>query len=933
MQERQSELNTIEQALDRVARGHGATLLIEGPAGIGKTTVLAAAREASAARGANCLSVRGTRLERSHAFGGARRLLASVERRFEGPAAAARGVLEDEGEDRAPEPITARLLGLVSLVEELCDEQGPLVLAADDAHWLDDPTLDLLALLSTRVEDLPLLLAVAARTGGAELGPALARLASDPAVTRLELAPLARAGVEALLQERLGTVIDEELVDACRHATGGNPWFVTALADEMARHPGAGRDPARVRALAPEAIAATVEARIASAAADGPDVARALLVLGDDSEPRHLATLAEVPFERVLEVLDALVEAGILAGARPPRFAHGIVREAVARRAPAGRLALGNRRAAELLAAEGASPERIAAHLLDSEPAGEDWATRTLMEAAAIARARGAPARAAAVLERALAEPPSAATRPEVLARLGAAELEAGQVGAAAAYLSEALALGDGHDIESIRRLAQAKASVGGPAAGVIDAVATLDAALARTDLAREERLVLTADLAGLATAEPEMVSRVRPALSALGEVDASTPGGRLVLAARARQLMFEGRDIEGTVQAAERALSDGTLAAESSVWIVWSYAVFALIVADQLETARNEIDRSLSRVIARASVGWYCVARTLRADAELRAGRVNSAFADIGGAFEASRDHDMQPLAIAVGLLVATHLERGELDLAEQVLVEHAFTGHLPEHLLFTALMFERGRLRLEQGDNEGALADLLELKRREQRLGASNANGTGWRVPAVRALLRMGDHAQARALAEEFVELAGHWSCPRTRGNGELLLGLTEQDRAAAERHFTMAAEAAGTGAPLVRIEALIELGRTIRQQAERARAREPLRRAYTEADALGCVRLVRHAEAELRAARGRPPKRTHADDELTPSERRIADLAAAGASNREIAATLFLSVRTVETHLTSAYRRLGISSRHELAEALAQAPAEPAGAVPAL
>jgi DNA-binding CsgD family transcriptional regulator len=134
----------------------------------------------------------------------------------------------------------------------------------------------------------------------------------------------------------------------------------------------------------------------------------------------------------------------------------------------------------------------------------------------------------------------------------------------------------------------------------------------------------------------------------------------------------------------------------------------------------------------------------------------------------------------------------------------------------------------------------------------------------------------------------------------------------------------EAAGPTAGLPRIEALVELGRTIRQRAERARAREPLRRAYTEAAELGCTRLVRQAEAELRAARGRPPRRTHADDELTPSELRIAELAAAGSTNREIAAALFLSVRTVETHLTSVYRRLRISSRHELAEALAGAAA---------
>lgn len=135
MRERKEELETIAKALDGAAKGRGAVLLIEGPAGIGKTTVLAALREASAARGLATLAARGTTLERSYAFGGVRRLLAPVPWRFDGPAAAARAVLEDSG-GTEPEPSTARLLGLVALVEQLCEREEGLVLAADDAHWL-----------------------------------------------------------------------------------------------------------------------------------------------------------------------------------------------------------------------------------------------------------------------------------------------------------------------------------------------------------------------------------------------------------------------------------------------------------------------------------------------------------------------------------------------------------------------------------------------------------------------------------------------------------------------------------------------------------------------------------------------------------------------------------------------------------------------------
>jgi DNA-binding CsgD family transcriptional regulator len=180
---------------------------------------------------------------------------------------------------------------------------------------------------------------------------------------------------------------------------------------------------------------------------------------------------------------------------------------------------------------------------------------------------------------------------------------------------------------------------------------------------------------------------------------------------------------------------------------------------------------------------------------------------------------------------------------------------------------------------------------------------------------------------LAHEQGDLAAGWESPRAACLGELALGLVERDRKAAESRFAAAAELAADIAPLERIAALIELGRTLRQRRERARAREPLREALTDARERGAVRLAGHAEAELLAARGRPPKSTQAGDELTPSERRIADLAAAGTSNREIAAALFLSVRTVETHLTSVYRRLGIGSRRELPDALTHSTGEEA------
>ncbi len=702
MHERTQELEVVSEALARAAAGEGRALLVEGPAGIGKTTLLQAAREAATERGVPVLSARGTELERSHAFGAARRLLGPMldtlgEAGFAGPAGAARAVLTDDASPRTPaaESSTARLLGLVAVIGIACEARGPLLLAVDDAQWLDEPTLDLLAMIASRLDDLPVLLVAAARAGEGALTPSLARLAADPAVLRVPLAPLGTAGVEAVLRERLGRRPTAELSEAALHATGGNPWFVTALADDLARGSAMIDTPAELGSLAPRAIAETVEARVAAVAVEGPALTEALVVLGDDAEPRQLAELAGVPLEKAVEVLDALVDAGVLARSSPARFTHAIVRASIERRVGEGRRALAHRRAARMLADEGAAPERVAAHLLRSEPAGEGWAVDVLLEAGEVARGRGAPARAAANFERALAEPPERERRPEVLALLGTAELEAGSTQAAAEHLAEALR-GDEHPpVDVLRRLAQAHVTSG----EVERSVALLEETIDRGGLDDEERAMLTADLAVLSVFHPSVAQRARSRLHVLAAMDGRTPGGRLVLAARARDLLFRGMDRDETVSAAERALARGRLAAESSVWIAWSYAVNSLIIADRGDLALEEIDRVLEDLVARAAVGWYCVARTLRADAQLRAGHVRSALADAAGAVEAASDHGLSTLPAAAANLAAALLEHDQLDEADRVLREHDLYEPLPEHVLFFPPLYTRACVRLASG------------------------------------------------------------------------------------------------------------------------------------------------------------------------------------------------------------------------------------------
>ena len=345
----------------------------------------------------------------------------------------------------------------------------------------------------------------------------------------------------------------------------------------------------------------------------------------------------------------------------------------------------------------------------------------------------------------------------------------------------------DGHPgVDTVRHLAQAQAS-----AGHVDlAIETLEQVLDGKDLSTSGRAALTADLVVLGTLGPEVGARSRGRLDALGDVDDTTPEGRLVLAARARVLTTEGDDLEGTVEVAERALGDGRLAAESVVWVAWSYAVYALITADRLDAAVREVDRSLDAAVARASVGWYCTALMLRAEAGLRSGPVDRALADAETAVQAALDHELQPLPTSVAYLGGARLEGGDPDAAAHTFAERDLDGELVDHILYFPLLYERGRIRLARGDTEAGVEDLLELGEREQRWKAANPGGYPWRVAALRGLRRLDRHEEARALAAGQAGEAERWPSPRARCLAELALGLAEHDRARAEQHFAGAA-----------------------------------------------------------------------------------------------------------------------------------------------
>ena len=458
--ERRSELERIEAWLHSVRDGVGAPLVVEGPAGIGKTALVAAAREGARAAGLRVLTAGGSELERDFPYGILRQLLepylAAIpaderEELMAGAAALAAPVL-------APVDPSAESGGLLGALETtsrgfavlhglywLCanaTQREALVLAIDDGHWADSASLQFLGFLARRLAELPLGVVIATRTDEEQSRQeGVAVLAGDPSAEVLHLGPLSRGAVAAMLEAALDREPEQLFTDASYAVTRGTPFFVTELlraVQEEGIEPIAA-DAGRVHALGPRPVARSVLARLRRLPPSSVLLAQSAAILGPDAALRHVAALADLELDAAGAAVDALATAGILEDARPIAFVHPIVRAAIHRDLTSGQRARLHARAAQLFRAEPGCEDRMATHLLATEPAADPWVVDALLAAARHALIQGAARSAVPYLRRALAEPPSAERRATVLLNLGFAESYDGDPDAAH-HLDEALA-------------------------------------------------------------------------------------------------------------------------------------------------------------------------------------------------------------------------------------------------------------------------------------------------------------------------------------------------------------------------------------------------------------------------------------------------------------------------------------------------------------
>ena len=443
--ERDRELQRTAGFLQRAQQGHGGALVVEGPAGIGKTVLLAASRDLAEGEGFRVLRARGAELEREFAFGVVRQLIESVvagasedERAWllDGPPGVAAQLLGLPGLGGAtkaavaPDPSFAVLHGLYWLCANLATER-PLALVVDDAHWVDGASLRFLAFLLPRLEELHIAVLLGARPAEAgERRELLAALTMDPATEVVTVGPLTTNGVATLVAAGLGVEPEPEFVQACWEATGGTPFLVRTLVEALREEriaPVAASAGNVLNGVAATTLARWALLRLVQLGPDAARMARAVAVL-ERAELDQAAQLAGLALLDAARAADLLVQAGVLDEASLD-FAHPLLRGVVYRDMAMAERADAHGQAARLLADVHASPGRVAEHLLATFPAGDGWVVEQLRAASQVALARGAPESATAYLRRALAEPPSSETRPYLLLELGLSEFNASESG------------------------------------------------------------------------------------------------------------------------------------------------------------------------------------------------------------------------------------------------------------------------------------------------------------------------------------------------------------------------------------------------------------------------------------------------------------------------------------------------------------------------
>jgi len=730
--------------------------------------------------------------------------------------------------------------------------------------------------------------------------------------------------VAGLLKDAYGYPPDAAFSSVCHQITGGNPFLLAELARTLAAdqvQPTA-QNGSIVRDLVPDAIGSAVLLCLSTLSDGAGALARSVAILGDQCEPRLAGALTELEPPAVAEAADLLRAAEIFAPDRRLGFVYPLVRSAVYHEIPAGARSRQHGRAAALLSEDGSPRERVAEHLLATDPAGDAIVSRQLRDAARAALDDGAPDSAIAFLLRSLAEPPPVAERFDVLELLLTSAVRAADASAVLPVEAELLKELTSDSLRLMRfgpELALWLISTG----QIERAAEVLERAIDAAEQAGDLRLAvaLEAQLVSY-TQLPPRQARERFRRYA-GRLTEDSPEHRLSLGLHAWWSSLLGDPAAEAGALARRALAGGRAFAEQHDSPVPGQAILVLVRADELDAAEAAARQQLREATdhggaASLSAAWFESGYVAH-----RRGKLVSAEGYARQALSLTRLRGC--LAVAPrfsALLIDVLVQRDDLESAECELVACGMAGEIPDGYWLGPVLFSRGRLRLAQGRAREAADDLLDLRERMTLWQIAGNAGSPAGAYAARALASLGNVEDARTFAEEELAIARRWGAPSAVGEALAALGTVT----GGDRGITLLNDATRilqtAPHPLLHAATLLDLGAMLRRVRRPADAREPLRAALGLARRFGALAVARRAAQELEASGEKAGRYTPIGAEtLTASELRAAQMAATGMKNREIAAVLHVAIKTVESHLRAAYDKLGIESRGGLAEALGE------------
>ena len=525
-------------------------------------------------------------------------------------------------------------------------------------------------------------------------------------------------------------------------------------------------------------------------------------------------------------------------------------------------------------------------------------------------------------LKRAQREPPGADERPAILLELGTAAARAG-ASDGIALLRDAFALAEAQPVRAVAGLELAFA-LGVSSTQSIEAIPVLDRA--REGLEDPDLLAFVdASLVMFAICVPS----TRPGLSAqLLEVRRRSLELRdgaaqlALLAALSIDLIFEGAPATEIAARAQRSLAGGRLmrhdlAHEGAFALA---AVQALTSAGELDAAKRALDDGVGQARERGSA--YGAARILsyRAMVHLRLGDLPAAESDAESTLSVDAAWGI-PHAFGTAIRAAARIERGDLDGAAAALAALDPDPALLEVSPNQIVREVRATLSLAAGRPQEALEELCECARWERESGLEQQLGpVCWRSLGALAQLQLGETGEAQALAADELALARSFGAAPQIGNALRRLGTVLGKEGGAALLEEAVIVLGRSPARLDHARALIDHGALLRRCGQRSAATAQLRAGMDLAHRCAATALVDAAATELRLAGARPRRiALSGRASLTPGERRVAELAAEGLSNKQIAQALFVTLRTVEMHLSNSYRKLAISSREQLPAAL--------------